>query len=102
MVIEVIRKKYPQKSSPNLDIYFDSKNKRFHDFSMLLDKLKERGDDFGPDTPLVLKFLEKVKPFKGKANSTTRSIIENPKEKQLFKFQIEEMVAMLNKIINQI
>ncbi len=98
LVIDVLRKKYPQRIGSNINIYFDNKNKRFHDFSILLDNLAERKDDFEPDTHLILKFLEKVKPFKGKANATTHSIVENPEENYLTKLPILVVFRYVNMV----
>lgn len=100
LVIDVLRKKYPTKDDKkNIEIYYIPSQRRFKDFSILLGILNDKKNDFSPDIPIVVKFLEKVKIFKETANSLAHSMIENPTETQILDFKIIEMVTLLSKLL---
>ena len=40
LLIEILRKKYPRNKKGNLEFYYDTKRRRFHDFIVLLDNLE--------------------------------------------------------------
>jgi hypothetical protein len=57
LIIEILRKKYPQKVKGNLDIYYNKNERRFHDFTMLVKNLEVKKKDFGPDENTLSKFI---------------------------------------------
>ncbi len=103
LVIDVLRKKYPTKDNPtNIEIYYIPSKGKFKDFSILIEILNDKKNEFSPDTPIVVKFLEKVKSFRDIANSSAHSIIENPTETQILKFEVMEMVSLLSRLLKNI
>jgi hypothetical protein len=100
LVIEILRAKYKRARPRNLNLFYDKKNRRFHDFSYLIDKLdiKNKRNDFGPNKQDISKFLSVVKPFRVNANSSTHSIIEYPKQDDVTRLDIQYMVGLLVKV----
>jgi hypothetical protein len=103
LVIEILRKKYPMSSgSANLNLYYYEAKGRFHNFSVLLDNLEDNRTDFGPDEKTISKFLTKVKHFKFNADAVAHSIIEFPEERDIYAFNIQELVSLLERILKNI
>jgi hypothetical protein len=96
LVIDILRKKFPPNAT-NLELYFSTKNRggRFHDFSVLLDNLELKKNDFGIDKPLIEELMSLIKPFRPNVNSKTHSIIIIGNEGDIKKFEIEKMVSLL-------
>ena len=97
-MIEILRKKYPQKEKGNLHIYYIQSERRFHDFRVLIKNLEDRRKDFSSDENTLSKFISLVKPFRDQANSTAHSIIESPTEDDIHKFRICEMASLLDRV----
>ena len=97
LVIDILRKKFPPSSS-TLPLYYDTQNGRFIDFSILLKNLEDNKDSFGIDKSLVEQFISLVKPFRPRANSNTHSIETLADQKDVEKFKIPEMIALLLRI----
>ena len=57
LVIDILRTRYPQSGEGNLDIYFIKEDHRFQDFTMLIENLEDRKNDFGPDKTTLSKWL---------------------------------------------
>jgi hypothetical protein len=87
LVIEIFRAKYKRSRHRNLNLYYDKKNRRFHDFSYLIDKLEisNKKNAFGLNKQAISKFLSPVKLFRKNANSNTHSIIEKPKQEDVIR-----------------
>lgn len=100
LVIEIFRAKYKRRRPWNLSLFYDKKNKRFHDFSYLIDKLEIRNkkNAFGINNQEISKFLSLVKPFREKPNSNAHSIIEQPKQEDVTRLKIQYMVGLLVKV----
>lgn len=84
----------------SLNLFYDKKNRGFHDLSYLIDKLevKNKKDTFRPDKQAISRFLSLVKPFRGEANSNAHSVIETPKLDDVVNSNIQDMVALLFKV----
>lgn len=98
LIIDLLRNKYPV-SNNTLNIYFNDKQNRFHDFSYLLENLKQRKSDFKPDVGSIEKLLILVNPFKTVADATVHSIIENPEENDIIKLKIPQIISILEKLL---
>jgi hypothetical protein len=53
---------------------------------------------FSPDENLIEQFLKYAKPFRGSANTSAHDIINASSEKDIEKFRVAEMVAILKRI----
>ncbi|HLI46033.1 MAG TPA: hypothetical protein VKU94_02455 [Geobacterales bacterium] len=95
MLINIIRKKYPQNSQANVEIYFDTSRRRIKDFSEIISNLKKTSD-FGVDQKLLERVLSQADQFKDDANDKTHSlfhIVKNPKE--LEDKNVQDIIEML-------
>jgi parallel beta-helix repeat protein len=98
LVIEILRKKYPQNKNGNLEIYFNKKDRRFHDFTILLKNLEERKNEFDSDKKTITEFISLIKPFRKRANDNIHSIIIIPKKDEVLKYDIQQMTALLDRV----
>ncbi|MFA5518246.1 MAG: hypothetical protein WDA74_03235 [Spirochaetota bacterium] len=101
LVIDILRKKFPQ-NEENLPIYYRIDSGRFHDLTLLLKNFEERKKEFGIDEETIEEFFKLIKPFRPSANSSAHSIIVWGEKENLDKLQIEKMVGLLIKILNNI
>lgn len=80
LIIEILKSKYPRER----DLYFDEKLVRNLDFSVVLDNLYKKRNEFEPEKKEAIDRLrQKLKPFKNDANDKVHSlyhIVENQKE----------------------
>lgn len=100
LVIEIFRAKYKRSKPRSSNLFYDKKNGRFHDLSYLINKLeiKNKKNAFEPDKHIISNFLSLVKPFKKNANSNAHSIVENPKQEDVARLDIQTMVALLYRV----
>ncbi|MDO8622902.1 MAG: hypothetical protein Q7R52_01545 [archaeon] len=99
LLIEIIRKKYPGKSQQERELYWDFKKNRFLDFSIILNNLDKKATDFGPESKLVKRTVQKASQFKDDANDKTHSlyhIVKNKKE--LEDKQPQEVIELIKKL----
>ena len=102
LVIEILRIKYPPNIQGNLELYYNARDSRFYDFTILLKNLEERKDDFGVDKDIITEFISSVKPFRPRANSNAHSIIIVSDEDEVLSYNIPKMTALLLKLWNNI
>jgi len=102
LVIDVLRIKYPQNIPGNLEIYHNTKDGRFHDFTILLKNLEEKKDEFGIDKVIITEFISLIKPFRPRANADAHSIIMISDENEVMKYDITRMAALLLKLRDNI
>lgn len=102
LVIDVLRLKFPPLNEVNIDLYFRTKDGRFHDFTILLKNLEDKKHDFDVDTQIIEEFISLIKPFRPKANSKAHSIIMIGEEKELLDLKIERMVELILKLKNNL
>lgn len=100
LVIDVLRTKFPP-SDTTINLYFDTRNGRFLDFSILLKNLEEKKEEFSIDKDSIERFLSLVKPFRPRANSNAHSIETLADRKDVERFKIPEMTALLFRIFGK-
>ena len=101
LLIDLLRKKYGDKTKTAKEIYYNINNGRFHSFTYLVKNLEDKKSDFDIDKELIEEFLSLVKPFRKKANSKAHSLIyfvENKEE--LMDYHLPRMVDLLLRIQN--
>lgn len=102
LVIEILRIKYPPNVKGNLEIYYNTDEGRFHDFTILLKNLEERKEDFVVDVNIITEFISLVKPFRPRANANAHSIIIVSNKDEVLKYNIPKMTALLLKLWNNL
>lgn len=102
LVIDILRKQY---GSKEISLFYDTKRRRFHDFSDLIENLKEKQADFHyVSDSLDNNIIVDIKSYKEKGNSGAHSIdtyttIEQFKEKQ---GNLNYLVQLLLRILKNI
>ena len=88
----------------NIVLYFDTNHSRPHDFSILLDNLKQHKRDFSPDLhDSIDKFLILANSFRLKANANTHNVLEYlEKMGEVNKYKIKEMTQLLLNLIDNL
>ncbi|HWR72483.1 MAG TPA: hypothetical protein VN604_04900, partial [Nitrospirota bacterium] len=96
LIVGILKAKYPS----NRDLFFDVLKGRNHDFSVVLDNLFKKRNDFGPDKKEAIERLhQKLKPFKNDANDKVHSlyhIVESSNE--IDDWNIESIMALISRI----
>ena len=73
LIIDILRKKFPENSKINKELYFNISENRFQDFSIILDNLYKKRYDFGPESKAVERLFNLSKRFKKDANDKAHS-----------------------------
>jgi hypothetical protein len=100
LVIEIVRSKYKNSKTKGLDLFWNKKKGRFHDFSYLIDILERLNgkNTFGPEKDTIKQIITLVKPFRTNSSSTAHSLISNPTEDQVVRMKISEIIALLHQV----
>ncbi|MGD0976864.1 MAG: hypothetical protein ABR875_01025 [Minisyncoccia bacterium] len=83
LIIDILKKKYPEKEKTNKELYFDTAQGRLKDFEVILKNLKSKKSDFGSENKAVERLCDLAKVLKDDANNKTHSwyhLVENKKE----------------------
>jgi|GEM_PF-1077344 len=100
LLIDVLRKKYGDKTKEIVEIYYNTSAKRFHSFTYLVKNLEDRKDDFEVDKEIVNEFISLAKPFRAGANSKAHSMIFFiDKKEELVEYHIPRMIDLLIKLL---
>lgn len=103
LLTDIIKKKFPQKTLANIELYFDTSRGRTRDFSEILKNLRTRTNDFGAEKILLERILTKADIFKDDANDKAHSwyhIVKRSKELEDAEVQtIIDMITTLEKKI---
>lgn len=97
IIIRILKAKYPT----DITLYFDTTKNRNSDFSVVLDSLFQKRNEFDSDKKEAIERLnQKLKPFKNDANDKVHSlyhIVENPKE--VDDWNLDTIMALIQKIM---
>ncbi len=97
IIIGILKARYPT----NITLYFDTTKSRNLDFSIVLDNLHQKRNEFDNDKKEAIERLQqKLKPFKNDANDKVHSlyhIVENPKE--VDDWNLDTIMALIEKIM---
>ncbi len=92
LIIDILRTKYPGSKQENKGLYYNIVQKRYHDFSIILDSLKSKKGDFGIDgEKIITRLIQLTSAFKNDANDKTHSwyhIVESKDEADGISFTI--------------
>jgi hypothetical protein len=101
LVYNILQYKF---DGPKIDLYYDTNHSRAHDFSILLDNLKNHKSEFDMDLQDDIdKFLESAHPFRRDVNSKAHRIMEYLEStRQLGKLKIPEMTQILLKLVGRV
>lgn len=83
LIIDILREKYPENIKENKELYFDIYSKRFKDFAVIIENLRNKKNDFGSDNKAVERLCNLAKRLKDDTNDKTHSwfhLVENSSE----------------------
>lgn len=103
MLTDIIRKKYPQNTLTNIELYFDVSKRRTRDFSDIISNLRKHASDFGAEKTLLERILNKSNVFKDDANDKAHSwyhVVRRPKE--LDDAEVQSIIEMLSTLEKKI
>lgn len=103
LIIDILKKKYPENVKKNKELYFDTGQGRLKDFSIILKNLRSKKADFGSENKGIEKLCDLAKFLKDDANNKTHSwyhLVENKKEIENLNLKtIIEIVKKLEKAV---
>ena len=103
LVIDILKKKYPENVLKNKELYFDTAQGRLKDFEIILKNLKSKKNDFGSENKAVERLYDLAKALKNDANNKTHSwyhLVENKKEIENLNLKmIIEIIKKLEQIV---
>lgn len=99
IINEILVKKYPEKKKENRELYYNTSQKRFRDFSEVNDNLYKRRNEFPPTCIKPIERLHtKLKVFMRDANDYTHSWYHICTKKEFDEIGIQEIADLIARI----
>lgn len=99
LVIDLLIKQFPESNKKNRELYFNTSQGRFHDFSVILDNLHKKRTSFPSSAKKPIERLHnRAKPFAKDANDKTHSWFHVAGKKELDDMNAQEIVDLIQKI----
>ena len=83
LIINILKKKFPEKAKANKELYFDISRSRLKDFEDILKSLRSKKNGFGSENKAVERLCDLAAKLKENANNKTHSLyhlVEKKKE----------------------
>lgn len=100
LIIDILKQKYPPNTRDNKELYYDTDKNRFKDFSIVLNNLYRRRNDFGVDGKKIIERLVALaRRIKNDANDKTHSwfyIVKRKKE--IDDLDIQTIIELIKKL----
>ncbi len=103
LIIDILKKKYPEKVKKNKELYFDTAQGRLKDFEVILKNLKSKKGDFGSENKAVERLCDLAKVLKDDANNKTHSwyhLVENKKE--IENLNLKAIIEIIKKLEKEV
>jgi hypothetical protein len=101
LIVEILRKKYPEKKKEHMEKYFDFNRKRNHDFNKLLNNLKESSKDFNTEKKIVERICELADKFRERANEMTHSLYHIATKKEIDESNFQDMLTLIKEVFKK-
>ena len=102
LVREILSTKFPPTTKDNKELYFDTSQNRFRDFSVVLRNLYDKRNEFAPEKIKIIERLYKqAKKFKDDANDATHSwyyLIQTQKE--IDDLNLQSVIELIKSLAN--
>ena len=103
IINEILIKKYPEKKKENRELYYNTDQKRFRDFSEINDNLYKRRNGFPPTCVKPIERLhDKLKVFMKDANNYTHSWYHICTKREFDEIGAQEIADLIAKINSSI
>lgn len=99
LIIDILKKKFPEKTLANKELYFDTGQRRYRDFDVILKNFNSKRDSFGTDNKAVSRLCSLAGAFKNDANDKTHSwyhLVENKSE--IEKLSLEAIFELIKSL----
>lgn len=103
LIIDILKKKYPEKVKKNKELYFDTAQGRLKNFEAILKNLKDKKGDFGSENKAVERLCDLAKVLKDDANNKTHSwyhLVENKKE--IENLNLKAIIEIIKKLEKEV
>ena len=100
LIIDILRIKFPPITKDNKELYYDTNKRRYKDFSIILENLNKKRNDFEMDDKKIVERLFSLsKKIKGDANDKTHSWYYLVKTKtEVDDLQIQTIIELIKKL----
>ena len=101
LLIDVLRTKFPESGGLiNKEQYFNIKLKRYHDFSMLIDNLNKKKNEFSHNEKKIIeRIVQLCIPFKKDANDKTHSLFHLVESKvEIDSLSVKQIIELLKQL----
>jgi hypothetical protein len=103
LIIDILKKKYPERVKNNKELYFDTAQGRLKDFGIILRNLKDKKADFGSENRGVEKLCDLAKSLKDDANNKAHSwyhLVENKNE--IDNLNLKTIIEIIKKLEKEV
>ena len=99
LIVDILRKKFPETSKQNKELYFDIVQNRFRDFGVILENLHKKKNEFGTENKAVEKLYVLAKKFKDDSNDKVHSWYHLVKKKgEIDELELQTIIDLIVKI----
>lgn len=100
LIIDIIRKKFPPKTKKNKELYYNTAQGRFKDFSVILKNLYKKRNEFElDDKKIIERLVAKVRKIKEAANDVAHSWFYIVKIKtEIDDLELQTIIELIKKL----
>jgi hypothetical protein len=99
MMIDILISKYPPNTPGNLDLYYNQVEKRHKDFSVLIDLINQKKNDFVPENKTIDKLISKIQPFREGANLVAHMLPIILDAEELSGYNVQYIFDLLSRLM---
>lgn len=99
LIIDILRKKFPEKNKENKELYFNTAQGRFKDFSEILKNLYDKRGEFGSESKGVERLYSLARKLKDDANDKTHSWYHLVEQKsEIDSLNLKQVIEIIKKL----
>ncbi|HRH25061.1 MAG TPA: hypothetical protein PLQ20_01855 [Candidatus Paceibacterota bacterium] len=100
LIIDIFAKYFPPNKKSNKELYFDINMSRHKDFSVILENLHKKRNDFGIKKQIVERLYNRAKPLKDNANDKTHSWYHLVRtKKEVDDLDVQTSIELIKKLL---
>lgn len=99
LIIDILVAKFSERTKENKELYFDTRQGRFKDFSVILESIRKKKDAFGSDNKAAERLYNLAKKLKDDTNDKTHSwfhLVKNSSE--INNLDIEAIIEIIKRL----
>lgn len=99
MLVDILRKKFPENTKENKELYFDTAQRRFKDFGLILKSFRSKSTEFDTERKLVERIAELAEALKDGANDKAHSWFHLVRRKrEIDDLDIQNLIDLIKKL----